>query len=212
MEKIKQNENQEIYEKLRQEIAEVQEFELNNKKNGFKYNPHFDGIKPEELTNEDLEIFKRFKEGTLTRGEFTKYQSSFWENSGNQRGIFMAWVANKLSSKEWAERWKKEDSYEKLRQELEKIKKEELAKPEEEIDEHWKRIELDKLTARDLDIYAKYKDMSLTKKEIREYRSEFGEADEKDPRAAFAAWLGTNMNTREWMKKFAMEVDDDEED
>jgi len=94
------------YEKLLQEIAEVKFFEMNNKEVGFRHDLHFEEIEVEKLTREDLDIFSKFKDGSLTRSEFDDYRIPLSKNEAdNSRKVFMYWLANKMNTPEWNEKF-----------------------------------------------------------------------------------------------------------
>lgn len=93
-------------EKFRQEIADIGELEMRNKDLGGEYNPHFEKIDASELSEDDLDIYAKFKNGSLTQAEFADYRNGFSENDrGESRKMFMYWLANQLSGGEWPKKW-----------------------------------------------------------------------------------------------------------
>ncbi len=99
------------YEPLRQEIAVLKAEEMAKKEKDPKnYNPHFDDISPDDLTTHGLDIYKEYKDGTLNLEKFLEYQKSFRgiENGHDPNLNFMAWLANKTSTREWIKKWQPE--------------------------------------------------------------------------------------------------------
>lgn len=103
--------NEKLLNGLRNEIEEIRENEMANKKSwlargktGEAYNPHFDDIDPQYLNEEDLIIYKKFKEDTLSFEEMREYQNKMTgEEAGDfvnpvnkSRNNFQAYLANKL--------------------------------------------------------------------------------------------------------------------
>lgn len=111
MENFENNLKEQKREMMRQKIAELKQAYLERKEKGGKYNPHFEIIDPDKLTDVDLGVFEKFIEETLTEKEFRDYLTSF-ENMKDQesdpRFNFKAWMANQLCSPEWMERFQKE--------------------------------------------------------------------------------------------------------
>ena len=94
------------YEKLLQQIAEVKFFEMNNKEVGFYHDPHLEEIEVDKLTKDDLDIFAKFKDGSLTRAEFDDYRIPLSKNSvDNSRKVFTYWLSNKMNTPEWNEKF-----------------------------------------------------------------------------------------------------------
>jgi len=98
------------YEVLRQEITDLKAEEMAKKAKrqaGENYDPHFDRIESTALTLEDLEIYKEYKEGTLTLEKFLQYKKALEEieNKNDPRLCFMAWLANATSAIEWIKKW-----------------------------------------------------------------------------------------------------------
>lgn len=103
---------EELLDGLRNEIEEIRENEMANKKSwlargktGEAYDPHFDDIDPQYLKEEDLMIYKKFKEDTLSFEEMREYQDKMTEEAGGSdfinpinrsRNNFQAYLANKL--------------------------------------------------------------------------------------------------------------------
>lgn len=99
----------EMREKFRQEIADIRELEMRNKDLGGEYNPHFEKIDANNLGGDDLDIYAKLKNGSLTQAEFADYRNGFSENDrGESRKMFMYWLANQLSVGEWLKKWQAE--------------------------------------------------------------------------------------------------------
>ena len=96
---------------LREEIEKMRENEMANKKSwlargkaGKAYDPHFDEINPQHLKEENLIIYKKFKEEELSFEEMREYQDKMTgEEAGDfrnpvnkSRNNFQAYMANKL--------------------------------------------------------------------------------------------------------------------
>ncbi len=95
MEKIEEKLNNEPdFESLRQKVAEIQKEEMIKKEKGEYYDPHFDFINPEILTEEDLIIFDKFLKKILTREEFENYRVPGTIN--DPRLEFRGFLGNKL--------------------------------------------------------------------------------------------------------------------
>ena len=62
---------------LRQSVQKIKAGELAKKAKKETYNPHFDGINPEELDEIDLEIYEKIANKLLTREELEKYNKIF---------------------------------------------------------------------------------------------------------------------------------------
>lgn len=106
------NEEDKVLFELRQEIAGIAKEELEKKKKRKKYDPHFKNFNPQELTNEDLSIYKKFKEGTLTEEDFENWSKTISKDLGPKieeikkefdysrpeltRLNFSAWLSNKI--------------------------------------------------------------------------------------------------------------------
>jgi hypothetical protein len=93
---------------LRQEIADLKAGELKKKEKKQEYNPHFEEIDPIDLLNQDLTIYRKFKEKSLAKEEFMEYQSGFKLLSENKQNIsrsyLMAFISNqlvKIENQEW---------------------------------------------------------------------------------------------------------------
>jgi hypothetical protein len=112
MENFESKEKQINFEKLRQEIADLKTVELKKKEEKKQYNPHFDNIEPGVLTEEDLDKYQKYLDGTLTKEEFLQYQSNFRgvEDENDPRLNFMAWLTNKITTREWLKKWKEMES------------------------------------------------------------------------------------------------------
>lgn len=103
---------EELLDELRDQIEKIRENEMANKeswlakgKMGKSYDPHFDEINPQYLKEEDLMIYKKFKEDTLSFEEMREYQNKMTGEAGSgdfidpisrSRNNFQAYLANKL--------------------------------------------------------------------------------------------------------------------
>lgn len=106
-------------ENLRQEIFDLKDKELTKKNLGEEYNLHFLEIQPDELTSADLDIYGKYRDGSLTKDEFENWRSGVireiekngkinWktdfvnlEKITDPRQRFVSWLGNQLESKEW---------------------------------------------------------------------------------------------------------------
>ncbi len=63
---------------FREKIAAIKTVEMvkKGKNKGKNYNPHFDDINPEDLIEEDCEIYEKFKGGSMTLEDLEKYRKS----------------------------------------------------------------------------------------------------------------------------------------
>jgi hypothetical protein len=99
MEKLKEGINientEEIYfESLRHQVELIKKEEMMKKDNGEKYDPHFDFVEPNKLTEEDLIIFDKFLKKILTKEEFAYYKPL--GGLGDSRAEFKYWLSNKV--------------------------------------------------------------------------------------------------------------------
>ncbi len=95
---------------LREEIREIKETEAEKQKRGEQFDLHFEDINPTDLTSDDLEIYRKFKEKTLTLKEFRQYQATFMhKGKEDSRSDFAAWLGNQFTTPEWLKFWGKED-------------------------------------------------------------------------------------------------------
>jgi hypothetical protein len=86
-------------ERIREEIRQERERELNKKERGEDYNYHFEKIKIKALTYKDLEIFKKFKEGTLEEEEYREYKKEIDKlKRSHSRVYFLSYIGNQISS------------------------------------------------------------------------------------------------------------------
>lgn len=121
-----ESEKQKELESFREEIRKIKEEELRKEKEGEKFDPHWRIIDPSDLTEEDMEIWKKFKDDTLTPEDHEKYSESIGEYIKKKYGsvpngkkereerlkkvlkdsrvTFLAYLNNKLMPR-W---WKKE--------------------------------------------------------------------------------------------------------
>jgi hypothetical protein len=97
----------ERYKALREEIKDLKEVELIKKAAGKNYNPHFDHFDEKVLRDDDLEVYKKLKDRTLTQEEFLNYQNDFSSvrDATNPHFCFMEWIANQVTTPEWIEKW-----------------------------------------------------------------------------------------------------------
>jgi hypothetical protein len=84
---------------FRVEIRAILEQEMGKKKRGEGYNPHFNFIDPEQLTDADLLIYKKFKDKTLTRQDFLEYKAGMANfDMYSARACFQMWLSNQIST------------------------------------------------------------------------------------------------------------------
>lgn len=92
-------------EGLRSEIGEMVAGEIKNKNNSEKYNPALIATDPKLLKGSDLEIYKRFKNKTLTRSEFLEFEKEIMDEKNSDpedpmaisRDNFQAYLGNRIS-------------------------------------------------------------------------------------------------------------------
>ena len=74
---------------FQKEISEIKkkEMEKKEKNEGKSYNPHFNEINPEELTDEDRIIYEKFKDGSMTLEDLEKYRKSVFSRIDEAAGI-----------------------------------------------------------------------------------------------------------------------------
>jgi hypothetical protein len=101
MEQLKNNqENPEAKLKdFREEIGLIIEEERANQKTA-----HFNELKPEELSPEDLEVWEKIKDGSVTQENMKEYKNIFFDGEGKikenitpGRKEFMAFANNKAN-------------------------------------------------------------------------------------------------------------------
>ncbi len=63
-------------EKIRKELKDLKKENLEKKKRGENYDPHFDNMDPDKLEKEELSLFQRLKEAA-TREELDKLEKEF---------------------------------------------------------------------------------------------------------------------------------------
>ena len=83
-------------ESLRTEIAFLREEELGKKARGENYLCDLEDTNPSELTEEDLEIYREFKNKDLTREEL----NGQGDKTGNSGKALFAWLSNQLMNPE----------------------------------------------------------------------------------------------------------------
>ncbi|MFA7315428.1 MAG: hypothetical protein WC059_01330 [Candidatus Paceibacterota bacterium] len=59
---------------------------------------HFENISVDELTIDDMEMYTKLKNATLTPSEFEVYRASIERTHNKSRIFFAGYIANKLSS------------------------------------------------------------------------------------------------------------------
>lgn len=118
-ENLKPEEKELSLDDLRSQIVEIKKEEMEKKKkweeggkkpgdNRKAYDAHFDAIEPEYLTDEDLEIYRKFKKENLSKEEFLNYKENMknklkedYETLGSKsRHDFQAWLSNKILVRE----------------------------------------------------------------------------------------------------------------
>lgn len=87
----------------KEEMRKKAEFEKRGSQ-GERYDPHFDDINPEHLTEDDMAVWEKTKNKTLTRKELQEYlgrMSGELKSAEPQvkksRGTFYAFIANKAA-------------------------------------------------------------------------------------------------------------------
>lgn len=53
-------------------------------------------VNPEELTKEDMDMYGKYADGTVTLEEFRSYQNKFFALEGGSRKNFAAYLGNKV--------------------------------------------------------------------------------------------------------------------
>jgi len=96
--------NKEVdFEAIRQKIIDIASKEINKRKNGEKYNPHFiEGFDATKLNDEDLSIYESFLNHSLTPQDFNNYRKKFRTKSIKEidedtQSNFMMYLANQLN-------------------------------------------------------------------------------------------------------------------
>lgn len=89
------------FDKFVKEMETRKKLELSKKKRGKHYDPHWDGIDPSDLAEEDWAIHKKFKEKIPTDKlleDFLQYRENVpWQNQS--RVNFNAWLGNKINAR-----------------------------------------------------------------------------------------------------------------
>jgi len=96
------------------EMLKKKEWEENNER-GEAYEIHFDEIDPEELTEEDCDIYNKFKDDTLTLKGFLEYEQSILETfkgkglavepTAEDRAMYEKFKAENITRDEWLDYW-----------------------------------------------------------------------------------------------------------
>lgn len=134
MTELSQNNNLELQKKevapleiLRKEIADIKKAELEKKEKGEIHDPHFEEFDPTDLSDDDLGLYQRLKDGQLTtdivreiQGGFrysqADYQKKISENirpmpeklpQAKYNNYFLAWIVNKAIDMEYKKELKK---------------------------------------------------------------------------------------------------------
>jgi len=105
------------FDELRRKIELIKKEEMAKKERGEFFDIHFEDIDPKELSEESLNIFSRFLDKTLTRGEFSDYKVSGGINDSQVN--FKAYLGNKLQRRENLE-WFDPDEFELWKKSAEK--------------------------------------------------------------------------------------------
>jgi hypothetical protein len=96
LKKVQEEKNREV---LRDEVREMIKAEREAQKRGEPFEPRLLVVKPNNLTEIDLEIYSKFKAGIWTEAEFRAYTDrvteDLKENSDNGRDNFRDWIAGK---------------------------------------------------------------------------------------------------------------------
>lgn len=77
---------------------EIQELQTKEKVGGETV--HFEALDVAELTGEDMKMWERYKDRTLTEEDFEKYKESVLKGGNKSRQYFVGFLANKLTP-EW---------------------------------------------------------------------------------------------------------------
>ncbi len=95
----KKKEEKEKIEMLRDEIRGIIKAEKEMQKKGESFAPRLLVINPDDLTQDDLEIFSKYKRRVWTEAEFSTYTDKVTEDltekSDNSRDNFRDWIAEK---------------------------------------------------------------------------------------------------------------------
>ncbi len=91
----------EEFDKFVQEMETRKKLNLSKKERGQHYNPHWDSIDSSDLAEEDLAIYKKFREKIpmdKLLGEYERYRENVpWQNKS--RINFSAWLGNKINAR-----------------------------------------------------------------------------------------------------------------
>lgn len=79
--------------KFRQEIVRLKREEQSE-----SITAHFFGVEPQGLQEIDMRIYKKFKDGSLSPGEFKNYRDKLVETGNKDQRDFYAYLANKLTA------------------------------------------------------------------------------------------------------------------
>lgn len=101
---IEQNQEQFNDEILREEVHQIEEAEIAKKEKGGYGNPHFtnwDKKVTDDLTGADFNIYRLFKNKSLSLGELKKYQKELEGlELSHERKRFMGYIVDQLSRPE----------------------------------------------------------------------------------------------------------------
>lgn len=113
---------------LRKEIADIKKAELEKKGKSGIYDPHLDDIEPADLSDDDLWLYQRLKNGVLTMSELKKIQGGFTYSQKDYRNyilgevqtekkpaikynsFFLRWIINKAMDMEYGKELKKSEN------------------------------------------------------------------------------------------------------
>lgn len=106
------------FELFKEKISELAKTEKEKMKLGKDYNPHLVEIDPEELNEEDMEIYEKFKNSTLTFGEFSKFRKdvNFRASQKTERitptldevAVYERYKRGEITQEDFLDYWEKE--------------------------------------------------------------------------------------------------------
>jgi len=88
-------------EGLKKEIEEIKNSEMIKKEEGESSDPHWSEIETKDLISEDLVIYEKYKNKTLTRKEFSAYIEKILKQENSSRRTFSEWLSNKVTVLFW---------------------------------------------------------------------------------------------------------------